>query len=70
MRRHGSSRQPKNSCAGKLRYRTFAEAELEIDRARQFRGERLRSYACHSCGNVHLTSWTEDRQARHARGVT
>ena len=46
----------KTACAGKLRYRTVAEAELEIARASEYRGETLHTYTCPHCGNLHLTA--------------
>ncbi len=46
----------KDSCKSKLHYPTMAQAELEIERARTYRGETLRAYACGKCGKIHLTS--------------
>lgn len=70
MNRRGCDRHHKGMCAGKLRYRTMNEAEMEIERARDCRGEELRAYDCPRCGNIHLTSWPVDRQERQSVGVS
>ena len=57
----GPDRHRKDSCAGKLRYSTLDEAEIEIERAETYRGETLRAYLCERCENYHLTSWVVER---------
>ena len=46
----------KDSCAGKYRYLSLSQAEMEIVRANELRGEILRAYDCLKCGKIHLTS--------------
>ena len=46
----------KDSCTGKLHYPNMRQAEFEIERARNLRGETLRAYEYGKCGKIHLTS--------------
>lgn len=46
----------KDGCHGKLRYDTMDQAQYEIDRALDFRGETLRAYECRKCEKIHLSS--------------
>lgn len=47
----------KDDCTGKYRY-SAAHADLEIERAKTFRGEQLRKYWCRKCQHFHLTAMT------------
>ena len=56
MRRMGPDRHQKRACAGKLKYQTLNEAEMEIERAATYRSEVLRAYRCDHCNAFHLSS--------------
>jgi len=53
----------KDSCRGKYHYRTYAQAEMEIERAEEMRGVKQRAYECDRCGSIHLTEMSEEEYA-------